>query len=236
MHGYLPTVRRPGSGRLTVRCAWSVRMIGAGSGGSGGSSRGGVARGGSHGRIGARSRRRDRSTARRPATGRPVGARGSGFATAVEIAQEPVMDALFSVPEPRNEPVRTYAPGSPERERLQRRLTELAAERIDLPMTIDGEQRMGGGDADRRRPAAPAPRTCWASPTTPPTTTRRAAVDGRQGRRPDVAGAALRRAGRDLPARRRPARRPVAGHAQRARPCSASPRPPSRPRSTRPAS
>ncbi|MFI7425506.1 L-glutamate gamma-semialdehyde dehydrogenase [Micromonospora sp. NPDC049836] len=56
------------------------------------------------------------------------------------------MDAVFSVPEPRNEPVHTYQPGSAERERLQRRLTELAAERIDLPMTIAGEQRMAGGD------------------------------------------------------------------------------------------
>ncbi|MEW2381520.1 L-glutamate gamma-semialdehyde dehydrogenase [Micromonospora sp. NPDC047707] len=57
------------------------------------------------------------------------------------------MDAVFSVPEPRNEPVRTYEPGSADRERLQRRLTELAAERIDLPMTIAGEQRMAGGDS-----------------------------------------------------------------------------------------
>ncbi|WP_422734229.1 L-glutamate gamma-semialdehyde dehydrogenase [Micromonospora sp. WMMD558] len=55
------------------------------------------------------------------------------------------MDAVFSVPEPRNEPVRTYEPGSADRERLQRRLTELAAERIDLPMTIAGEQRMASG-------------------------------------------------------------------------------------------
>ena len=28
------------------------------------------------------------------------------------------MDAVFSVPEPRNEPVRNYAPGSAERDRL----------------------------------------------------------------------------------------------------------------------
>ncbi|MGC4853127.1 L-glutamate gamma-semialdehyde dehydrogenase [Micromonospora sp. DT4] len=56
------------------------------------------------------------------------------------------MDAVFSVPEPRNEPVRNYEPGSADRERLQRRLTELAAERVDLPMTIGGEQRMAAGD------------------------------------------------------------------------------------------
>lgn len=56
------------------------------------------------------------------------------------------MDAVFSVPEPRNEPVRNYEPGSADRERLQRSLTEFAAERLDLPMTIAGEQRMAGGE------------------------------------------------------------------------------------------
>jgi 1-pyrroline-5-carboxylate dehydrogenase len=57
------------------------------------------------------------------------------------------MDALFTVPEPQNEPVGTYAPGSPERASLQRRLAELAAERAELTMTIDGNRRMAGGDA-----------------------------------------------------------------------------------------
>ncbi len=57
------------------------------------------------------------------------------------------MDAVITVPEPRNEPVGTYAPGSPERATLQRRLAELAAERLELTMTIDGTQRMGGGPA-----------------------------------------------------------------------------------------
>jgi len=56
------------------------------------------------------------------------------------------MDAVFTVPEPRNEPVLTYAPGTAEREAVQRKLSELAAERLDLTMTIDGRQRMGGGD------------------------------------------------------------------------------------------
>jgi 1-pyrroline-5-carboxylate dehydrogenase len=57
------------------------------------------------------------------------------------------MDAVFVVPEPHNEPVRTYAPGTAERDSLQRRLGELTADRLELSMTIDGEQRMGGGEA-----------------------------------------------------------------------------------------
>jgi 1-pyrroline-5-carboxylate dehydrogenase len=61
--------------------------------------------------------------------------------------QEHQMDAVFSVPEPRNEPVRNYEPGSAERSSLQRRLGELAADRIELPMTIGGAQRMGTGAA-----------------------------------------------------------------------------------------
>jgi 1-pyrroline-5-carboxylate dehydrogenase len=57
------------------------------------------------------------------------------------------MDAAFAVPEPHNEPVRTYAPGTPERESLQRRIADLSAERAELTMTIDGEQRMASGAA-----------------------------------------------------------------------------------------
>ncbi|MFB6890523.1 L-glutamate gamma-semialdehyde dehydrogenase [Kitasatospora sp. NPDC056327] len=56
------------------------------------------------------------------------------------------MDAVTQVPVPGNEPVLGYAPGSPERVRLVRRLDELAAEPIPLPMTIGGEQRFGGGE------------------------------------------------------------------------------------------
>ena len=56
------------------------------------------------------------------------------------------MDAVSSVPEPVNEPVHSYAPGSAERESLQRRIAELEGERHELTMTIGGERRMAGGD------------------------------------------------------------------------------------------
>ncbi|GGJ74113.1 1-pyrroline-5-carboxylate dehydrogenase [Streptomyces camponoticapitis] len=56
------------------------------------------------------------------------------------------MDAVTQVPTPVNEPVHGYAPGSPERARLEARLKELADHPVDLPMTIGGEKRMGGGE------------------------------------------------------------------------------------------
>ena len=55
------------------------------------------------------------------------------------------MDAVTAVPAPVNEPVLTYAPGSPEREELSVRLAAMTAESPELPMTIGGASRMGGG-------------------------------------------------------------------------------------------
>ncbi|MFC0626615.1 L-glutamate gamma-semialdehyde dehydrogenase [Kribbella deserti] len=56
------------------------------------------------------------------------------------------MDAVTAVPTPVNEPVRTYAPGSPERASLEAKLKEFnAAGPIELTCTIGGEQRLGGG-------------------------------------------------------------------------------------------
>ena len=46
---------------------------------------------------------------------------------------------LFRPPEPRNEPVRDYAPGSPERDELKRRLGEMERERVEIPLVIGGE-------------------------------------------------------------------------------------------------
>ncbi|MFM9366592.1 L-glutamate gamma-semialdehyde dehydrogenase [Streptomyces sp. Da 82-17] len=57
------------------------------------------------------------------------------------------MDAVTQVPTPVNEPVHGYAPGSPERTRLETKLKELAENPIDLPCFIGGERRMGGGES-----------------------------------------------------------------------------------------
>jgi 1-pyrroline-5-carboxylate dehydrogenase len=47
---------------------------------------------------------------------------------------------IFRTPPAVNEPVRSYAPGSPEREELRRRLDELAGERPSIPLVIGGER------------------------------------------------------------------------------------------------
>ncbi|WP_369137152.1 L-glutamate gamma-semialdehyde dehydrogenase [Modestobacter versicolor] len=55
------------------------------------------------------------------------------------------MDAVTQVPAPRNETVKDYAPGSPERAELQQRLTEIAGSPFELTATIGGQQRMPSG-------------------------------------------------------------------------------------------
>ncbi|MFL5913946.1 MAG: aldehyde dehydrogenase family protein, partial [Gaiellaceae bacterium] len=48
--------------------------------------------------------------------------------------------AIFRAPEPYNEPVRDYAPGSPEREALRLRLQEMETQQLDIPLVIGGEE------------------------------------------------------------------------------------------------
>jgi 1-pyrroline-5-carboxylate dehydrogenase len=47
---------------------------------------------------------------------------------------------IFRPPEPVNEPVRSYVPGSPERASLRRRLEEMRGRRLELPCVIGGEE------------------------------------------------------------------------------------------------
>ena len=56
------------------------------------------------------------------------------------------MDAVTVVPEPTNEPVHGYAPGSPERTRLLGKLAELSADPIDVSHVIGGAHLHGEGD------------------------------------------------------------------------------------------
>ena len=55
------------------------------------------------------------------------------------------MDATTGTPAPRNEPVRDYAPGSPERASLEAALAEIGGQQHELTVTIDGRQHMASG-------------------------------------------------------------------------------------------
>ncbi len=54
-----------------------------------------------------------------------------------------VMNAIRRVPPPVNEPVKSYAPGSPERAELKARLKAMAGERIEIPLIIGGKDVKG---------------------------------------------------------------------------------------------
>ena len=87
------------------------------------------------------------------------------------------------VPPPVNEPVKAYAPGSPEKAELKARLKSMAAERIDIPLIIGGKEvrtgdKAAGGDA-ARPPPRPRPtgtrrrRSTWGRRSRPPPRPRR---------------------------------------------------------------
>src|SRR5689334_12229033 len=48
--------------------------------------------------------------------------------------------ATFRLPPPANEAVRSYAPGTPEREDLRVRLAQMQSERIEIPLVIGGKE------------------------------------------------------------------------------------------------
>lgn len=58
----------------------------------------------------------------------------------------------FNYPMPTNEPVLSYAPGSPERSRLKQVLAELKSEEADIPMYIGGEEVRTGKLIELRPP------------------------------------------------------------------------------------
>jgi len=50
------------------------------------------------------------------------------------------MLANYPVPIPYNEPIRSYAPGSPERASIKAKLRELRGQTLDIPLLVDGEE------------------------------------------------------------------------------------------------
>jgi 1-pyrroline-5-carboxylate dehydrogenase len=59
---------------------------------------------------------------------------------------------IFRPPAAQNEPVKDYAPGSPERAELKLRLAELEAERLEVPCVIGGEEVRTGDTAQAVMP------------------------------------------------------------------------------------
>ncbi|KRP13671.1 MAG: 1-pyrroline-5-carboxylate dehydrogenase [Sphingobacteriales bacterium BACL12 MAG-120813-bin55] len=61
-------------------------------------------------------------------------------------------NAYFKVPKAINEPVKSYAPGSPERTALQQAIKELKALQVDIPMFIGGKEVRTGKTATMHPP------------------------------------------------------------------------------------
>ncbi|MCK9280796.1 MAG: L-glutamate gamma-semialdehyde dehydrogenase [Melioribacteraceae bacterium] len=57
-------------------------------------------------------------------------------------------NANFKTPVPQNEPIRNYAPGSPEKKALKAKLDELSSQQIDIPIIIGGKE-IRTGDTDK---------------------------------------------------------------------------------------
>src|SRR3954464_8533663 len=60
--------------------------------------------------------------------------------------------AIFRPPAPRNEPVRDYTHGSPERAEVEARLAEMKAEQLEIPCVIGGEEIRTGDTFDAVMP------------------------------------------------------------------------------------
>lgn len=62
------------------------------------------------------------------------------------------MTGFFKVPIPHNEPVKHYAPGSPERIELKKKIAEMRSEHRDIPMFIGGQEVRSKTTIDLRPP------------------------------------------------------------------------------------
>jgi len=63
-----------------------------------------------------------------------------------------MLNAIVNVPAPRNEPIKSYAPGTPERSELQREIARQRAAPIEIPLIIGGEEVRTGDLGDCRMP------------------------------------------------------------------------------------
>ena len=63
-----------------------------------------------------------------------------------------MQNAKAIVPKPINEPVLSYAPGTPERARLKSRIKELKSQEIEVPIIIGGQEIKTGDMGEMRVP------------------------------------------------------------------------------------
>jgi len=61
-------------------------------------------------------------------------------------------NAYFRVPQPINEPIKLYRPGSPEKEELKKKLVELKSRQIEVPLIIGGEEIKTGNTEEMKIP------------------------------------------------------------------------------------
>ena len=63
-----------------------------------------------------------------------------------------MFNGIFHVPQPVNEPVLGYTPGSPERAGVKARLAQMLVDPVDVPMVIGGEEIRNGDLGEIRCP------------------------------------------------------------------------------------
>ncbi|MBI5868158.1 MAG: L-glutamate gamma-semialdehyde dehydrogenase [candidate division Zixibacteria bacterium] len=63
-----------------------------------------------------------------------------------------MLNAIINVPEPRNEPIKSYAPGNPEREELKKQVEIQRGGQFEIPLFIGGEEVTSGDLGDCRMP------------------------------------------------------------------------------------
>ncbi len=61
-------------------------------------------------------------------------------------------NAYFKVPQPINEPIKSYAPGTPERDELKKKLSSLRSQKIEVQLIIGGEEIKTGNTEEMRIP------------------------------------------------------------------------------------
>lgn len=69
-------------------------------------------------------------------------------------AQIAILSARRRVPPAVNEPIRSYAPGTPERAALKARLASMAGEHVEIPVIVDGQEHFTGDTGQAVMPHA----------------------------------------------------------------------------------